>query len=283
MNKRIIVPVALTVAGSDSGGGAGIQADLKTFAALCVHGTSVITCVTAQNPCRVISIQPIKPQVVLEQLEAVFAELPPAAVKTGMLFSADIICVLADFLREQRNRLPIIVDPVMVATSGAELARHSAIRAMKKMLLPLATLVTPNIHEAEVLSGITIKNTTQMRVAAEKIHAEFGCAVLVKGAHIPHPKYVYNYFFDGSTGRLVYARRITRIGTHGTGCVLSAAITAYLARGENLSTAVTNANRFVTNAIAKSLLIGPYSKHTVLNPFWYRTRRPSRRKSLATT
>ncbi len=280
MNEHIVLPGALTIAGSDSGGGAGIQADLKTFAALCVHGTSVITCVTAQNPRRVIGIQPIKPQVVRQQLEAVFAELPPKAVKTGMLFSTDIIRVVANFFKAQRNPPPLIVDPVMIATSGAELAGRPAIQALKKLLLPLATLVTPNLYEAEVLSGSRVKNPEHMRAAAEKIHAQFGCAVLVKGGHLAHPQYVFNYFFDGAAGQFVSGRRIVGVGTHGTGCVLSAAVAAYIARGEKLETAVNAANCFVVSSIAESFFTGRRSRHTVLNPFWYWLRQLPKEKIL---
>jgi len=280
MSARIAVPIALSIAGSDSGGGAGVQADLKTFAALCVHGTSVITCVTAQNPCNVIGVQPVTPQIVLQQLEAVFAELPPVAVKTGMLFSADIVRVVADFFERQRKRPALIVDPVMIATSGATLVKPSAIRALKKRLLPLATLVTPNLYEAEILSGIKINSQEEMCTAAERIHAEFGCAVLVKGGHLADPVSVVNCFLDRANRQLIYGRRIRGIGTHGTGCVLSAAIAAYLARGEKLSTAVNAANSFVANSIAHSFFVGRSSRHAVLNPLWYWTRRlPSQRKS----
>lgn len=273
MSRRIVVPIALTIAGSDSGGGAGIQADLKTFAALRVHGTSVISCVTAQNPCNVIGVQPVNPQIVLQQLEAVFAELPPVAVKTGMLFSADIIRVVADFFERQRKRPALIVDPVMIATSGATLVKPSAVKVLKNRLLPLATLVTPNLYEAEILSGIKINGPNEMCSAADRIHAEFGCAVLVKGGHLSNPRYVFNYFLDRRDRQLICCRRIRGIGTHGTGCVLSAAIAAYLARGNKLSTAVNAANCFVANSIADSFFVGRRGRHAVLNPLWQWTRR----------
>src|SRR5580765_7905716 len=152
MPKRKSIPVALTIAGSDSGGGAGIQADLKTFAALGVHGTSVITCITAQNPVRVYGIEPCTPTMVRRQLEAVFDQLQPHAVKTGMLFSAPIIQTVADFF-EDHKRIPVVVDPVMISTSGARLLEPDTIEILTQRLLPLATLVTPNIHEAEILTG----------------------------------------------------------------------------------------------------------------------------------
>src|SRR5438876_1512172 len=158
-------PIALTIAGSDSGGGAGIQADLKTFAALGVHGASVITCLTAQNPTGVLGIQPATPRMVQQQLEAVFAELRPTACKTGMLYSAEIIGVIVKFLRRGRP-LPLIVDPVMAAASGAPLLKPAAVKALCDELLPLATLVTPNIAEAERLLGTTIRNEKDLRAAA---------------------------------------------------------------------------------------------------------------------
>ena len=183
MTKRPRLPIALTIAGSDSGGGAGVQADLKTFAALGVHGTSVITCLTAQNPRGVRGIQPSLPSIVRQQLEAVFAELPPAACKTGMLFSTDTIRVVAEFFRE-KNRPRLIVDPVMVATSGARLLKPSAVRAMGHELLPLASLVTPNPDEADWLLGMRIPDEEGLRAAAREIVRRFGCAALVKGGHL---------------------------------------------------------------------------------------------------
>src|SRR5450755_4553720 len=155
MAKRRQLPVALTIAGSDSGGGAGIQADLKTFASLGVHGASAIACLTAQNPRRVLGVEPVSPKMLRLQLEAVFEELPPAAVKTGMLFSAENVRIVAEFFvaRAARPRVPLIVDPVMVSTSGARLLEPAAIKILKVKLLPLAALVTPNLDETEILTG----------------------------------------------------------------------------------------------------------------------------------
>src|SRR5688572_30596055 len=155
MTKRPVLPIALTIAGSDSGGGAGIQADLKTFATLGVHGVSVITCLTAQNPKGVLGVQSTTPTMVRQQLEAVFAELPPVACKTGMLYSTEIIRVVVEFF-SVKNRTPLIVDPVMVATRGARLLKPSAIKAICDKLLPRAALVTPNLDEAELLLGMKI-------------------------------------------------------------------------------------------------------------------------------
>ena len=165
-----VIPTALTIAGSDSGGGAGIQADLKTFTSLGVHATSAITCITAQNPSGVRDIQACKPEVVLGQIEAVFEGFHPAAVKTGMLFSTEIIRVVAGFFKRGR-RPPLIVDPVMVATSGACLLKPSAAKILQRELLPLATLVTPNVDEAEILIGRTINSVEDLRTAAKRINA----------------------------------------------------------------------------------------------------------------
>jgi len=182
MNRRQL-PIALTIAGSDSGGGAGIQADLKTFAALGIHGTCAITCLTAQNPCGVRGIQAASAKLVRQQIEAVFAELPPQAAKTGMLFSRNIIRTVAEFWAG-RQRPPLVVDPVMMATSGARLLKPSAIIAMEKELLPLATLVTPNLDEAMLLLGRSINSVEQLRQAARDLQARYGCAALVKGGHL---------------------------------------------------------------------------------------------------
>lgn len=257
------LPIALTIAGSDSGGGAGIQADLKTFAALGVHGTSAITCVTAQNPCGVTGIQPIRADMVRRQLEAVFAELKPDAVKTGMLFSAEIIREVADFFAHGK-RPPLVMDPVMVATSGAVLLKASAIRVLLARLLPLVALVTPNLDEAEILVGRKLRSLDDLRYAAREIQARFGCAALVKGGHLSRVAEAVDVFFDGHALRLLRARRIPGVSTHGTGCTYSAAVTALLARGHELWPAVELAKRHITRAIAQSQMAG---RHPVLNFF----------------
>jgi len=257
------LPIALTIAGSDSGGGAGIQADLKTFAALGVHGTSAITCVTAQNSCGVTGIQPIRADLVRRQIEAVFAELKPAAVKTGMLFSTEIIRVVADFFAHGK-RPPLVVDPVMVATSGAVLLKPSAIRVLKERLLPLAALVTPNLDETEILVGRKLRSLDDLQNAAREIHARFGCAALVKGGHLRNLAGAVDVFFDGHALRLLRARRVLGVATHGTGCTYSAAVTALFARGHKLPSAVELAKRHITHAIAQSQMAG---RHPVLNFF----------------
>jgi hydroxymethylpyrimidine/phosphomethylpyrimidine kinase len=254
-------PIALTIAGSDSGGGAGIQADLKTFTALGCHGTTAITCVTAQNPKAVTGIQPIRAEIVRNQIEAVFAELPPRAVKTGMLYSTEIIQVVADFFAGGR-RPPLVVDPVMVATSGAVLLKPSAIRALKHRLLPRATLVTPNLDEAQLLLGKKLRTLEDLLEAAEGLHAQFGCAALVKGGHLKLGEDAVDVLFDGERFTVLKARRIKGVSTHGTGCTYSAAVVAHLAQGKKLPEAVAAAKRFITRAIARSYQAG---KHAVLN------------------
>ena len=259
MIKRTKLPVALTIAGSDSGGGAGIQADLKTFAALGVHGASAIACLTAQNPKRVLEIEPCSARMLLRQIEAVFEELPPAAVKTGMLFSAENISVVAGFLQNSKlkiKNLKLIVDPVMVSTSGARLLEPAAIKILKENLLPLAALVTPNLDETEVLTGHRPVSVEEMREAAREIHSRFGCASLVKGGHLRGVSEAVDIFFDGKTELLLTAPFVKGVRTHGTGCVYSAAICAAFALGHDLPHAVELGKQFVTAAIAGSYRVG---------------------------
>ena len=259
------LPIALTIAGSDSGGGAGIQADLKTFAALGVHGVCAITCVTAQNPRRVTGLQPCRPEILRQQIEAVFAELRPAAVKTGMLYSAANVRVVADFFR--RRNLPLVVDPVMLATSGTRLLQPAAVKIMQAELLPLAALVTPNLAEAALLAGRELRSIEDMRLVAREIQRRFGCAALVKGGHLRGHREAADVFFDGRNELLLSAPFIRAMRNHGTGCTYSAAITAYLARGFALPDAVARAKEFITQAIAQSQTA---AGHPVLNQFWKR-------------
>jgi len=264
MPKQKQIPIALTIAGSDSGGGAGIQADLKTFAALGVHGTSAITCITAQNPRRVLAIQACRPEIVRAQIEAVFEELPPVAIKTGMLFSAEIIRVVADFFRKHR-RIPLVVDPVMISTSGARLLKPSAIKSLKSDLLPKATLVTPNLDEASFLTERNLKSPEELRWAAKEIHEQFGCAALIKGGHLRNSREAIDIFFDGENELLLTAPFVKGVHTHGTGCTYSAAITGFLARGYGLPDAVKHAKEFISQAIAQNQST---RRHSVLNSFW---------------
>ncbi|HXP60315.1 MAG TPA: bifunctional hydroxymethylpyrimidine kinase/phosphomethylpyrimidine kinase [Dongiaceae bacterium] len=264
MSKRVQLPIALTVAGSDSGGGAGIQADLKTFASLGVHGASVITCVTAQNPRRVSAVQTCGAEMVRGQLEAVFDELPPRAVKTGMLYSAPVIRAVAAFLASRRGPV-LVVDPVLVSTSGAPLLKANAVASLVEELLPLAGLVTPNRDEAELLTGLRLNSPQELRDAARALHERFGCAVLVKGGHLRRLREAVDVFYDGREELLLSAPFVRGIRTHGTGCVYSAAIAAYLARGLSLGRAVCRAKEYITQAIARSCVA---AGHPVLNSFW---------------
>ena len=263
MSRIVTRPVTLAIAGSDSGGGAGVQADLNVFAALGVHGASAITCLTAQNPRRVLAVEPCSPKIVRQQIEAVFEELRPATVKTGMLFSAEIIRVVVDFFKRKKG-LPLVVDPVMISTSGAALLKPAAIKILREQLLPLATLVTPNLDETEVLTGCSVASVEDMRTAGRKIHARFGCAVLVKGGHLRHQREAVDIFFDGRTELLLSAPFIRGVSTHGTGCTYSAAIAAALAMGHDLPGAVEIGKNHVTAAIARSYRIG---KHFALGHF----------------
>ena len=253
--------VALTIAGSDSGGGAGIQADLKTFASLGAHGASVITCVTAQNPTAVTKVQACTAAMVRAQLEAVFAELPPSAVKTGMLFSPTIVSEVALFLA-QFPEIPVVVDPVMIATSGASLSKPAAIKMLTRQLLPLAALVTPNLPEAEVLTGRQIRSIDDLREAARRIHGLFGCPALVKGGHLPEMNEAVDFLYDGKGEWMLTAPYVKGISTHGTGCTYSAAVTGFLAQGRELHDAVAAAKDYITQAIAHCAMAG---RHTVLN------------------
>jgi hydroxymethylpyrimidine kinase/phosphomethylpyrimidine kinase len=245
------IPCALTIAGSDSGGGAGIQADLSTFAAVGVHGTSVVACLTAQNPRSVSAVQTARPTMV-------------RACKTGMLYEARIIKEVAAFFRARR-RCPLVVDPVMVATSGALLLKSSAVRALVQDLLPQAILITPNLPEAERLTGLRITEPEHLRAAARILVEQFGGAALVKGGHLGGTAEAMDLFFDGRNEWLLTAPRVRGVHTHGTGCTLSAAIVAYLARGCALPEAVAQAKSFLTRAIAHHRRVG---SHAVLNWFW---------------
>ncbi|MGI8965793.1 MAG: bifunctional hydroxymethylpyrimidine kinase/phosphomethylpyrimidine kinase [Limisphaerales bacterium] len=256
--------MALTIAGSDSGGGAGIQADLKTFAALGVHGTSAITCLTAQNPKTILGIQSAQPEFVRQQLEAIFAEFPPEAVKTGMLFSAEIIRVVIDFFKNTK-RPALIVDPVMIASSGQKLLKPAALKILKNDLLPRASLVTPNLNEAELLMGKKISSLEELRAAAQEIYFTFGCPALVKGGHLKRAGEAVDFFYDGKTELRLSAPFLKNISTHGTGCVYSAAIAGYVALENDLPSAVHLAKEFITQAIAQSWRV---RNHFVLNSFW---------------
>jgi len=260
MPRRHDLPIALTIAGSDSGGGAGIQADLKTFASLGVHGLTVVTSVTAQSPRAVRSIEPCSLAIVRKQLETVLEEFRPAAAKTGMLFSAAIIRSLAPFFSRRRGPV-LVVDPVLVSTSGRTLLQSSARKALWDELMPRAALVTPNLHEVEFFLGRKIRSLDELRSAARELYSRFGCAILAKGGHLPATKHAVDVFYDGKREVLLSAPFVRGIKTHGTGCTYSAAITAYLARGLSVTESVRKAKNYITRAIVSS---HKTSGHTVL-------------------
>ena len=244
---------ALSIAGSDSGGGAGIQADLKTFAALGVFGTSAITSVTAQNTVGVQGIHDLPPEFVGRQIDSVLEDIGVDAAKTGMLSNAAIVEVVVDRVKAHRIE-QLVVDPVMVAKSGAPLLRPDAVRAVVERLLPLALVVTPNVPEAEALSGLAIAALDGMREAARQIHGLGPKYVVVKGGHLGGR--AIDLLFDGSGFTDLVAERIDTPHTHGTGCVFSAAIAAELAKGKPVPDAVASAKRFVTAAIRFGFRLG---------------------------
>ena len=248
------MPSVLTIAGSDSSAGAGIQADLKTFAALGVYGTCAITAITAQNTRGVTAVQETPPDIVAAQIDAVAADIRPDAVKTGMLASAPIIEVVAAKVRE--HGLPnLVVDPVMVAKSGDRLLRDDAVTVLRDLLLPLAAVVTPNLPEAEVLAGFAIDSDEDVRRAAKEIVGLGARAVVVKGGHREAAEAV-DVLYDGTTFRDYSAPRIDTTSTHGTGCTFASAIAAYLARGEPLAEAVGRAKEYLTEALRRAYPIG---------------------------
>jgi len=246
-------PVALTIAGSDSGGGAGIQADLKTFAALGVYGTSVVTAVTAQNTVGLHGMVEIPPELIGAQIDAVAADIGVSAAKTGMLFSGAVIEIVAAKIREHRIG-KLVVDPVMVATSGDRLLREDAVGTLRRTLLPLALVLTPNIPEAERLAGFPIRNVEDMRRASRAIVGAGPQNVVVKGGHRDGEP--VDVLFDGERLYELRAERLPGTSAHGTGCTFSAAITAGLAQGLDVPAAVARAKRFVTEAIAAAPPIG---------------------------
>jgi len=247
-------PQVLTIAGSDSGGGAGIQADLKTFQELEVFGTSVLTAVTAQNTCGVHGVEAISPELVTQQLDAIGSDFTIAACKTGMLFDAARIEVVAAGVRRHAlNRL--VVDPVMIAKGGASLLQDSAVEALKTSLLPLATVVTPNVPEAEVLTGMRIRTFEDRLEAAERMLTYGVRAVVLKGGHMEGES-AEDLVMTESGAFILSTPRIQTNDTHGTGCTFSAALTAELAKGYSILEATVTAKRFIQSAISHGLDIG---------------------------
>lgn len=244
---------ALTIAGSDCSGGAGIQADIKTMLANGVYGMSVITALTAQNTTGVTDIFEISGKFLEEQLDCIFTDIYPDAIKTGMVSSKELITVIGRKLKEYKAR-NIVVDPVMVATSGARLISEDAIETLKNELLPIAAIITPNIPEAQVLSGTKIKTKEDMEFTAKEIYEQFGCAVLLKGGHFTED--ANDFLYDGKSFRWFYGKKIDNPNTHGTGCTLSSAIASNLAKGMPLEKAVEKAKEYLSAALGAMLDLG---------------------------
>ena len=252
---RSQIPIALTIAGSDSGGGAGIQADLRTFAFHCVHGTSALTCITAQNTLGVTRVDALPVAAIAAQIDAVVQDIGAQAVKTGMLLNAEIIASVAEQI-QALNLQPLVVDPVMVSRTGAQLIDDDAIATLRDRLIPQATIVTPNRYEAELLSGLTLKTLDDMRAAAEKIYHLGAKAVLVKGGGMQGELRGVDIWFDGDRSETLTTETIDASNTHGTGCTLSAAIAANLALGHEPLVATQHAKTYVTQALKHALSIG---------------------------
>ena len=244
---------ALSIAGSDCSGGAGIQADLKAMIMNGVYGMSALTALTAQNTTGVTEISEISPDFLKAQIDAIFTDIRPDAVKIGMVASGKLIETIAERLShyEAKN---IVVDPVMVATSGSNLMESEAVVTLKSKLLPLATLVTPNIYEAEILSSMTIKNEEDMIAAAKYISENYDCAVLVKGGHSIND--ANDLIYKNGQMKWFYGKRIDNPNTHGTGCTLSSAIASNLAKGYDLETSVQRAKDYISGALAAMLDLG---------------------------
>lgn len=249
------IPIALTIAGSDSGGGAGIQADLRTFAFHCVHGTSALTCVTAQNTLGVTRVDALPVAAIAAQVDAVVQDIGVQAVKTGMLLNAEIIASVAEQL-QTLNLQPLVVDPVMVSRTGSQLIDGDAIATLRDRLIHQATIVTPNRYEAELLSGLTLQSLDDMRAAAEKIYQLGAKAVLVKGGGMQGDLRGVDIWFDGDRWETLTTETVDTSNTHGTGCTLSAAIAANLALGHEPLVATQHAKTYVTQALKHSLSIG---------------------------
>ena len=266
-------PRALTIAGSDSGGGAGIQADIKTFAALGVFGTSAITAITAQNTLGVTAVAEVPVEIINDQIDAVVSDIGVDAVKTGMLSSTEIVECVAEAVK-RLELAPLVVDPVMIAATGAQLLQDDAVESVRKQLVPRATVVTPNVPEAEVLTGVEIDSVEDMELAGGELLLMGADAVVVKGGH-----------FDDGTGRVkdvlvtkegthtFTSLRIDTTSNHGTGCTFASAVAAHLAHGMELAHAVELSQRYVWNAMANAVPIG--SGHGPLNHMWSHSYDPS--------
>jgi hydroxymethylpyrimidine/phosphomethylpyrimidine kinase len=271
LGKERKIPVAITIAGSDSSGGAGIQADLKTFAALGVHGTTAITSITAQNTCSVMAIEDLKPEIIRKQIRAVAEDFAIDAGKTGMLHTEEIIKTVSSEV--SKHQFPLVVDPVMIAKSGAQLLKPEAISALKTYLLPKATVITPNKPEAEELTDMKIKSSKDIENAAKRISSMGSRAVVIKGGHLEGKESVDLLYYEG-TFRTFKGPRLDVNTTHGTGCSFSAAITAGLARKMDIPAAVQKAKEIVTYGIRFGLNVG--KGYGPVNPMAYLYRESAR-------
>jgi len=260
-----MVPIALTIAGSDSSGGAGIQADLKTFTSYKVFGASVITSITAQNTVSITSIEDISIDSVEEQIDSVLGDIGADSVKTGMLCSSEVVLLVSRRIKKYKIR-NLVVDPVMRSKVGVDLLKPTAVNVLKNDLLPLAMVITPNIDEAEILSGIKIENVEDMKRAALKLKELGPRWVVVKGGHLKSNDNSIDIVFDGERYIELKAERIFTENTHGTGCTFSAAICAGLAMGNETMNSIRSAKNYINGAIANSFDIG--KGHGPLNHFW---------------
>lgn len=261
-----MISVTMTIAGSDSGGGAGIQADLKTFQELKTFGTSSITALTAQNTLGVQDVFPVEASFIVKQINAILEDFDVKAIKTGMLFSSTIIREVSNRLKD--TKIPLIIDPVMIAKGGATLLQSDAIDAMVEDLFPIASIITPNIPEAEAISGISITNEEDLNKVAEKLLSFGPKVVIIKGGHLSEEKDAIDrvYFQDGRTETFT-AKRLPTKDTHGTGCTFSAAITAFIARGFSIEDAISEAKKYIHAAISHGLNLG--HGHGPTNHFAY--------------
>jgi hydroxymethylpyrimidine/phosphomethylpyrimidine kinase len=260
-------PVVLSIAGSDSGGGAGIQADLKTISALGCFGTTAITAVTVQNTLGVSGIHPIPVEFVKAQIKAVMDDLKPTAIKIGMVHSAELAIGSAAVLSGYPN-VPVIFDPVMVATSGDRLITHDTVATLKEYMFPIAALVTPNLDEAAILAGMEIKTSGDMKTAAVRI-MEYGChAVLIKGGHLKGPD-LFDVYLDKEGNECVFrSTAIDTVNTHGTGCSLSSAIASFTALGNDLNISISNSKKYIQQAIEQGKDVKTGEGHGPLNHFF---------------
>jgi len=249
-------PVALTIAGSDSSAGAGVQADLKTFSVFGVYGLTAVTCIVAEIPGKVSRLEAVSARIVRDQIEVLAKNFKIAAIKTGLLCSAEIISAVAKTIRGIENlsvpRIPLVIDPVIVATSGDPLLEPAAIEAYEKKLFPLASVITPNLDEAEQLLGTKIRDRQSMHRAGKELKRKLGTAILLKGGHLAGDYAIDLLFVDGRVVEFS-APLVRGVATHGTGCTYSAAITAGLASGLSLEEAIRRAKKFVTKSIARHL------------------------------